>query len=545
MSRLIFPLLSFVLPALAATAAVKEEHVMIPMRDGVKLSAYVFRPEGGEKLPVLFEQRYADISSAGTKKSAAALAEKGFAVAMVNFRGTHLSEGRFVGYRALGWGEQQDGYDVCEWLATRPWCTGKVGTFGSSQGGFVQNFLAVSRPPHLVAQYMVDTGLSLYQEGYRIGGVTRPGRFASQAAICRDPADNLALLKEWDAHPQYDDYWRAEDCSLHFAKMDVPCFTIGSWYDFMCQGSVKSYIGRQHQGGANSRGKQQLLIGPWLHGRLNKGNKVGQLVYPENAIWPELEHMARWFDHWLKGKATGVMEESPVRYYVMGAVDEAGAPGNEWREASDFPPAHRSVSWHLQDDLKLATATPTQARSSTPYVSHPQRPMSIPGRGFPGAMDARPLEEQAEVRSWTTAPLEKATEWSGLVKAEVYLSSSAPDTDVVLRVSDVYPDGRSLLLIDYPLRARYRDGFDKVSLLTPGEPTRLAWDIGWTSIIFNQGHRIRVTITSTGAPLYEPNPQTGGPLSHLLPTAKGQAAINTVWHDHAHLSRIIAPTIEQ
>ena len=128
--------------------SVTEKHVMIPMRDGQHLSAYVYFPGGDGPWPAAFEQRYADLRGAGTRKAAAQLAEAGFVVAMVNFRGTYLSEGTWVGYRALAWGELQDGYDVCEWLATQPWCTGKIGTFGSSQAGYAQNFLAVAAPPH-------------------------------------------------------------------------------------------------------------------------------------------------------------------------------------------------------------------------------------------------------------------------------------------------------------------------------------------------------------------------------------------------------------
>ena len=214
---------------------------MIPMRDGKRLSAYVFFPkgaDGGLKFPAIFEQRYADISSAGSRRAAAKFAEGGFVIALVNYRGTHLSEGVYRGYRGLQWGELRDGYDVCEWLAAQPWCTGKVGTYGGSQAGYAQNYLAVTQPPHLVAQYMTDTGLSLFHEGYRIGGATKPQRFIKGGAVARDIADNDALLREWDAHPDYDDYWRDEDASLHFDKMNVPCFTIGSWFDFMVQGSL-------------------------------------------------------------------------------------------------------------------------------------------------------------------------------------------------------------------------------------------------------------------------------------------------------------------
>ena len=390
---------------------------------------------------------------------------------------------------------------------------------------------------------MTDTGLSLYQEGYRIGGVTKPQRFIAGGKVARVPADKDALLREWDQHPDFDDYWRDEDASRHFDKMNLPCFTIGSWYDFMVQGSVASFIGRQAKGGPNSRGQQQLILGPWLHGGYPKSNKIGELVYPENAFFDVYAHMTKWFNHYLKGETNGVEKDPTVRYYVMGAAGEPGAPGNVWREAKDFPPKSETASLFLQPDGLLASNVPAAAQASTSYASDPRQPMSLPFAGFPGAKDARPFEEQSEVRTWTTAPLTEPVEWTGEVNAEIFASSTAKDTDFILRVSDVYPDGRSMLLMDYPLRARYREGFEKQVLLTPGQPAKLAWHIGWTSIIFNKGHRIRVTIASTGAPFYEPNNQTGGPqtVDWMKSTV---TATNTIWHDQSHLSRLIVPLIK-
>ena len=524
--------------------SVREEHVMIPMRDGKHLSAYLYFPPRSGKVPAVFEQRYADITSAGSRKAAAKFAEGGFVIALVNYRGTHESEGVYRGYLGLQGGPLRDGYDVCEWLAAQPWCTGKVGTYGGSQAGYAQNYLAVTQPPHLVAQYMTDTGLSLYQEGYRIGGATKPQRFIKGGTVARELADNTAMLKEWDQHPDYDDYWRDEDASLHFDKMNLPCFTIGSWFDFMCQGSVASFIGRQQHGGPESRGHQQLIIGPWLHGGYPKSNKIGDLVFPENAVFDVYPHMIKWFNHFLKGEANGVEKEITVRYYVMGAVDEVGAPGNVWREAADFPPAASTTEWFLHSNGSLSPVKPTVPAASTSYASDPERPMSLPFTGFPGAKDARPFEEQAEVRTWTSEVLDQPLEVTGRIKAEVFVSSTAKDTDFVLRVTDVYPDGRSILLMDYPLRARYREGFDHQKLLVPGEVAKLAWDIGWTSIIFNKGHRVRVTIASTGAPFYEPNPQDGGPITHFI-TGPGTAAINTVWHDAGHASHVILPVVKK
>lgn len=521
---------------------VSERMKKIPMRDGKHLSAYLYFPPGQGPWPAIFEQRYASLRGKSTRLNAAELARSGYVVALVNFRGTHLSEGKWVGYRALQWGQLQDGYDTCEWLAAQSWCTGKVGTFGSSQGGYAQNYLAVTQPPHLVCQYMTDTGLSLFQEGYRIGGTTRPERFKGMDAVCRNPQDNRDLLSEWFRHPHYDEYWQAEDCTLHFGKMNVPCFTIGSWYDFMNQGSIASFQGRQHQGGPQSRGRQQLIIGPWLHGRLNKSNRVGELEYPPNASWPVNDHMIRWFNHFLKGQDNGIERDAAVRYYVMGAVGEPDAPGNIWRKAEDFPPSADSTSLYLSDNGQLALSRPTTKDGSTSYVSDPRNPMQIPGRAFPGARDARKFEQQTEVRTFTSEPLAKPVEWTGRVRAELLVSSTARDTDFIVRISDVYPDGRSILIVDYPWRARYREGFDHEVLMKPGKVHKIAFPIGWMSQVFNKGHRIRVTVSSTGAPLYEPNPQNGKPLTIEFPD-DAVKAVNTIHHNQQHASRIIAPVV--
>lgn len=521
---------------------VTEKHEMIPVRDGTKLSAYLYFPTGKGPWPVLLEQRYADLTTPATRKNFAKLAESGYVVAALNFRGSGKSEGTWVGYRALGWGEQKDGYDAVEWLAKQSWSTGKVGTFGSSQAGFAQNFLAVTQPPALKAQYMIDTGLSLFHEGYRIGGTTRPERFKGLDAVCRVPEHNRALLKEWFAHPSYDDYWAAEDCTRHIDKMDVPCFTVGSWYDFMCVGSVDSFVGRQHKGGPNSRGQQQLLIGPWLHGRFKNTNKTGELTYPENAKFDLDAHMIRWFDFHLKGKDNGVMQDPTVRYYVMGAVGEKDAPGNEWRTAPDWPVKATDTPYHLRAGGTLSAKTPDEEASSTAFAADPKNPAKIPAGGFPGAKDARAFEKQEDVRTFTSEVLAEPVEWTGKVKAELFVSSTAKDTDFIVRVSDVYPDGRSILVMDYVRRARYRDGYEKEVFMEPGKVYAVNFEVGWTSLIFNKGHRIRVTVASTGAPFYEPNPNTGEPLTLEFPE-KTVVAKNSVHHDKKYASRVVAPVV--
>jgi len=539
----------FVLGLLFANVAVAidlgdvtEKHVMIPMRDGVRLSANLYTPKGKGPWPAIYEQRYAQIDADYTRKSMAEMASHGYVVCLENFRGAQKSEGKWVGYRALGWGKKQDGYDTVEWLAKQSWCNGKVGTFGSSQAGFAQNFLAVTQPPHLVCQYMIDTGLSLFHEGYRIGGTTRPDRFKGMDRVCRVPAHNREVMAEWFRHPTYDKYWEQEDCTKFIHKMNVPCFTVGSWYDFMSVGSIDSFVGRQHRGGSNSKGKQQLILGPWLHGRFNKENRVAQMLYPKNAKFEMRTHMIRWFDHYLKGKKNGVTKDPVVRYYVMGAVGEKGAPGNEWRTAKDWPIESKKVPFYLRSKGLLSVYPPREADAVERLNADPLKPAKIPTTAFPGARDARDFEKQDNVLTFSTPPLRRPIEWTGRVKAELYVSSSAPDSDFIVRVSDVYPDGRSILIIDYVRRARYREGFEKEVFMKPGKVYKIAFDVGSLSQIFNVGHKIRVTVASTGAPFFEPNPNTGKPLTIEFPK-KTVVAKNQIHVGKRYSSRIIAPAV--
>ena len=538
---------SRLLPAADAPdlGGVSEKHEMIPMRDGVRLSAYVYTPPGDGPWPVLLEQRYANANDPGTRQYFAQLAKTGgYVTVLANFRGSQKSEGDWRGYRSLGWGERKDGYDLVEWLGTQTWSTGKVGTFGSSQAGFAQNFLAVTRPPHLTAQYMIDTGLSLFHEGYRIGGITRPERFKTLDKAARVPEHNRELLAEWFTHPTYDSYWADEDCTRFFDQMDVPCFTVGSWYDFMCVGSVDSYVGRQHRGGPQSRGTQQLLLGPWLHSRFKETNKSGDLTYPENAKFPMDAHMIRWFDHYLKGIDNRVTTEPTVRYYVMGAVGEENAPGNEWRTATDWPIAAIPTFYYPEEGGKLGNTIPQSTDSIVNWLADPHHPAVIPTIAFPGAKDAREFEKQPNVLTFTTEVLTQPVEWTGKVQADLWITSDAKDTDVIVRVSDVYPDGRSILIMDYVRRARYREGYDRELLLTPGKAANIRFDVGWLSQIFNAGHRIRITVASTGAPFYESNPNTGEPLTIDFPK-NAVVAKNGLQVNQRLTSRIIAPVISR
>ena len=190
---------------------VREQHVWVPMRDGTQLSTWLYLPPGDGPWPVIFEQRYAPIRADRTRLESAGFARRGYVIATQSFRGAQDSQGVFLAYRGLGLGEPTDGADTIAWFLDQDWCDGKVGSYGASQGGYAQNFLAASQPKALHAQYMVDFGASLFHHGYRIGGAARPLRFRSMCETAGAPEDGERMLAEQLRHPTYDKWWSVED----------------------------------------------------------------------------------------------------------------------------------------------------------------------------------------------------------------------------------------------------------------------------------------------------------------------------------------------
>jgi predicted acyl esterase len=532
---------------------VREGHTMVPARDGVRLSCALTFPTacGPGPWPVLVQFRYAGDGSA-PRAAMAQLARHGFVVGFCLFRGVHSSEGRYEGYHT----QAADGHDVVEWLAKQPFSDGKVGTFGSSQAGYAQNLLAGQGPPSLVAQYMIDTGLSLYHEAFFQGGggklgplafgggsENRPGPFLSPGRY--DDSSKSEIHPAWSEHPYYDEYWAVEDSTPNVPRMNVPCCTIGSWFDYMCQGSVASFVARQHFGGTGSRGHQSLICGPWLHGGM-KETSVGELELPTQAAFPFVggmaAHMAAFFRHHMCGDpapAASVGSPAPIKYYVMGAADEPDSPGNEWRSACEFPIPAVPTRYFLESCGRLQLSCPT----SESYTSILADPANRADNGtasvsFPGARDMRVLESQADrVKTFTSEVLDEPVEWTGAVRAVISARVGASDCDVIVHVADVYPDGKSILLCDYHRRASFRAGLNRPPSppLAVGDTCTLDFRVGWMSQIFVAGHRIRVTVACTAMPLYE----TGG--SGISPY---DAA---VWHDVVHggaeASHVLAPVI--
>lgn len=520
---------------------VHEKHVMVPMRDGTKLSTYLYIPAGAGPWPVIYEQRYAPIRADRTRLESAGFARKGYVVVTQSFRGAQKSKGEFLAYRALGLGEQTDGADTIAWFLEQGWCNGKIGSYGASQGGYAQNFLAASQPKALHAQYMVDFGASLFHHGYRIGGAARPKRLQGMCETAgASQADSDKLLADQLDHQAYDSWWDVENTIPHQSKMSAPSFLIGSWFDRVILGVVETFQGRQKA----HPGKQQMILGPWVHGRYNKdAGKVGELEFPEKSKFSVVEHQMQWFDHCLKGEPNGVNRDAPVRYYVMGACGEPGAPGHEWRNAQSWPPPSNQTAYRLLDKRRLSAGSEKPSAESTTWVADPHNPPKLEGRQPQSGLDQRNLENHSGVLTFTTDALTEPVEWTGMMRARLYMSSSARDTDAIVRVTDVYPDGRSILLTDMVRRLRFRNGFERQDLLEPDKVNKVEFDISWISHIFNRRHRIRISVCSHAAPYWEINPQTGEAITVGLPP-RMQVAHNALWHAPGKESAILAPVVQ-
>ncbi len=517
-------------------AYIKTTH-LIAMRDGVRLATDVYLNDNPGQWPViLVRSPYGKNVAPQDEIAFGFLTNLGYAVVVQDTRGRFASEGVDSLFLTDGWGAQQDGYDTVEWIAVQSWSNGKVGTFGASALGITQYLLAGSAPPHLVCQFVEIGATDLYAQAVYPGGVLLKN-LVEEWLLAQGSAYLLPFVT---AHPRYDETWQRLDLKTRWPIVNVPMYHWGGWHDIFLQGTLEGFTGAQHLGGNNARGNQKLVIGPWTHGTWRQ-TQQGELNFPENSIMNDLLEVLRWFDYWLQGKDNGIMSEPAVKYYVMGAIAE-NAPGNEWRTASDWPPAAQATPFYFQAGGGLQPARPAAAASSASYVYNPRDPVPTMGGknlSLPaGPFDQSKAETRSDVLVFTSPVLVGPLEVIGPLKVKLWFSSSAKDTDFMAKLTDVYPDGRSMLIADGAVRARHRLSTAHEDLLSPGLIYECEIDLWSTAIIFNRGHRIRVALSSSNDPRFDPNPNSGNPLRMGQDTV---VAVNTVYFEAAHASHIVLP----
>lgn len=553
---------------------VVERHVEIPMRDGVVLRATMLRPDAPGKFPALVyrtpygQERYSD-----EPDFPMVAAQNGYVVFLVDVRGRYTSDGVFEAYRQ----EKQDGYDTVEWAGTCEVCAGPVGSWGGSYPGFVQ-WLALSQdPPHYATAVPTMTPTSSHHFFFmggafnatwfdwfmplivpdlrrRAGDTSGPqvNREAYEAWVAqRDevfrqrPLVGVDLLRRWApyyydwlTHPDDGDWWRFADVEQDFEKIEVPVYLVTGWYDnnYGPVGATRGFNGMRQRGGSlAARQRTKLIIGPWTHTNLAiTKTRFGELNFGPNAGLDFEAFLLRWFDARLKGIDTGIDAEPPVRIFTMGA--------NRWRWENEWPPARaQETSWYLGSGT--LSSQPPAAAATDGYVYDPADPVYDQRYEESGALDQAAFESRRDVLVYTSPPLEQDVEVTGEMFAELYVSVDVPDTDLAVRVTDVHPDGTSYS-INGPesgyLRLRYREGFDRQVPMPPGQVVRIRIGQMLTSNLFKRGHRIRLQVTSSRLPHYDPNPNTG---EEIATATRLQPATVTVHHGPGTPSRLLLPVI--
>ncbi len=480
--------------------------VMVPMRDGTRLAADVYLPDGDGPFPVVIAR---SVYGRGNEGMARPFMSQGMAFMPQDTRGRGDSEGVDRVFADDGWDLMQDGYDTVAWAKCQPWCNGKVATWGGSALGITQVRMAAAGTP-------VDfQGIVVAASGF-YGGLSYQGG-VWRRALCEPWLTNQGrknVIGLWKSHPYLDTFWKSMDAGPRAPYVHAPALHVGGWWDIFQQGTIDNFVSRQEHGGAGVRGTQKLIIGPWTHATNHGPRKSGDLQLPANYSFDVEALQRRLLQHYLLGEENGADNEPAVHYYTLGDVDQPSGPGNQWRTAACWPPFETEETlFYLDPAAALVRDMPTDPRDRVGFTYDPNDP--CPTRGganlaLPaGPFDQREISLRKDVLRFVTEPLDEPLEVTGRVKVRLYVSSDAPDTDFTAKLVDVYPDGREILLLDSIQRVKLRKDFEAPSLLAPGEVAKLEIDLWSISVVFAPGHRIGLHISSSNYPRFEKNPNTG------------------------------------
>ncbi|MGZ5910892.1 MAG: CocE/NonD family hydrolase [Reyranella sp.] len=521
------------------------EHTTIPLKDGTQLAARIWLPEDAERDPVPAILEYLPYRKRdGTYERDALtypwLAGHGYAGVRVDIRGSGESDGLLSDEYARQ--EQDDALEIIAWLAAQPWCSGAVGMMGISWGGFNGLQVAALRPPALKAIVTICSTDDRYADDvHYMGGAKLNAGFGWASfffgAMCHPPDPalvgerwrvmwlerlvNLPLFLEiWTRHQRRDAYWRHGSVCEDYAAIQCPVYAVGGWTD-----GYTNAIPRLLERLAVPR---KGLIGPWAH------------AYPHFALpGPQigfLQDMLRWWDHWLKGAETGVMDEPMVRAWMTHSVKPAPyhetLPGRWVAEPSWPPPESKSLRLFLTDDGLRPERAPLAARAvCSPQTVGKRAGSWCPfGRAADQAGDQRADDARSLV--FETPPLDETIEILGAAVVTLELVSDRPIANIAVRLCDVHPSGESLRVSFGVQNLTHRDGHEMPQPLVPGERYEIRIQLNDAGVVFPAGHRVRLALSTSYWPMIWPAPEVatltifGGTLDlPVRPTQVGDSAL--------------------
>ena len=546
---------------------------MIPMRDGVGLSADLYLPNGdgphgNGSFPMALLRTIYGKQEPRYVAWARAFLDRGYAAVLQDCRGRYDSDGEWVPYVC----EIPDGYDTHEWIGEQEWCDGNIGTFGLSYPGFTQSAPATLRSKYLKGLVPIASQQDNYGH-HRVNGVialatsmffvtilrrslqTEAVAQLDLNALLRQLPLNTALEELGDnsyyrevlAHEKYDAFWSSYSLRDKYSEVEVPSYFITGWYDSLLHETITVFNGwRANARTSEARDKTKLLIGPWSHqvspwgkAQLGPNGEFEDRAFGPDAPGDAIAEHLRWYDTRLKGVDTGMDDEPPIKLFVMGA--------NEWRFESEWPLARTQwTDFYLDVNGDLSTeASDNEGAISFDY--DPNDPVPSWGGQYQsldrtGPRDRSEIETRDDVLIFESDVLEEGIEVTGPIRATIFGSSNCLDTDFTAALIDVEPDGKAIILCEGICRARFRNGTDDPQLMNPGEIYEFTIDMWDTSNLFKAGHRIRMEISSSNFPRYDRNLNSGGPIGYEGPEAI-KVARNTLHVGGATPSRLVLPVI--
>ena len=557
-----------------------ERHKAVTMRDGVKLYVDVYLPAAPGRYPTIVWRTPYGVQRDGSHEAMIKFAMNGYAVVAQDVRGRYESEGLWEPFRNEG----KDGFDTIEWAAVQPFSNGKVATQGGSYNGHNQWQAASLNPPHLVAAFPALASTNIYANWLTMGGAFRlsfnygwgvvrmpnrimlpqywhtesyvPEELKYENILMHLPLKDGDLMsagsvvqhyRDWIKHESYDEYWKSISDEERFDKITVPVHTSGGWFDIFLAGTINGYVGMKNKGATTeARAGARMIIGPWGHGPTQS---FGGVDFTPAAFVNQFETELRFFDYHLKGIKNGLDAEPPVKLFYMGV--------NKWRSEKDWPiPGTHYRELYLNSngtansvrgDGELSFKKPAAGSIDT-YLYNPQNPVPTTGGnnccGTPtlaGPRDQRQLERRDDILVYTSEFLETPLTIAGPIKVKLFAATDGPDTDWMIKLVDVYPDDTAMPVSEGILRAKFRDGPDKIKLLTPNQVYEYEIELTATANVFKPGHRIRLDITSSNFPQFDRNPNTGEALGN---SAKIRIAQQSIHHGGSRLSHILLPVVQ-
>ncbi|MBD3192326.1 MAG: CocE/NonD family hydrolase [Candidatus Heimdallarchaeota archaeon] len=509
---------------------------MVPMRDGIRLATDVYLPEDigeNEKLPTILVRT--PYNKDGLTSFTLTYLISRYAVVLQDMRGRFASEGIDM----LFMNASTDGYDTIHWLAAQDWCNGRIGTFGPSALGITQYFMHLAQPPALKTQVIAIGTPDLYHSALYQGGAFREALVVGWL----EGIGSEYWLPTIYQQENFSSFWENVTLTNKYSLVKTPAVHQAGWFDCFLQGTIDGFVGYQYESEPMAQGKSYLVIGPWTHGR-NFEEEQGEVTFPANSKDDYTLTLAnKFFKYYLKEKAVNFHDDH-IFYYCMGP-DYEGSAGNFWRTTNDWPIPTNYTAFYLHAGNQLSTEEPAENEGADSYFYDPQHPVpTIGGNNLniaAGPYDQASLETRGDVITFTSEDLTENVEVTGRIKAYLWVSSNCTDTDFTVKLTDVYPDGRSMLIQDGIIRAKYRNNDSKPELLVPGEIVQVEVDLWSSSYIFNAGHKMRVVISSSNYPRFQANPNNG---AAIFTNNETLVANNTIYYDQNHPSHILLPINE-